>query len=425
MKNYFRNILVVLLVAMFGLFLVSCGEQQEAQPAGDSLAGTYDIVVWTSEMDGVDTLTKQQIADFCALPENAGIIINPTVSGIGEGDAATQMITNVEDGADLYFFAQDQLSRLVQAAALNPLGVKAAEEVAKLNDADSVEASKVNGKLCCYPATSDNGYLMYYDKSVITDPTHLESLELLIKDCEDAGRMFSMDLSGSGWYNAAFFFATGCISKWETDDEGKFISVNDTFNSPEGIIALRGIQKLVKSSCYTSSASGADFDAAVKSAVVVTGTWDKQTVKNILKENFGVAPLPSFTVDGKTYHLGSFRGNKLVGVKPQMDAKKGAVLQRLALYLTGEKCQMERFNQFGWGPSNLAAQANDAVKADETLQALNAQFEYATLQGNIHGSWWDISKTYVAAAKEADFDDVAALQQALSAYDLAIQGLVK
>jgi len=230
-----------------------------------------------------------------------------------------------------------------------------------------------------------------------------------------------MELETSGWYNVAFMFATGCVSEWTTDAEANFVSVNDTFNSEAGLIALKGMQKLLKSPAYNSSSAGADFAAAVPSAVVISGTWAANDVKAALGDNYAAADLPSFTVDGKSYHLASFSGNKLMGVKPQLDAKKGAVLQKLALFLTDEACQMERFNQFGWGPSNLNAQATDAVKADAALSALAAQSAYATPQGNIHGSWWDISKVYAVAAKAATTD--AELQAALQAYQDSINGL--
>lgn len=400
--------------------LIGCGKTDTPTPTpGDeSLDGTYDITVWVSEISGVKELTQEQIKAFEA--ENPGIKINATVEGISEGESATQMITSVEDGADLYCFAQDQLARLVQAGALNKLGVTASQTVKDLNDAGSVGAATVNGSLYCYPLTSDNGYYMYYDKSVISEDI-LDSLEDIIAACESAHRAFSFNLEGSAWYNASFFFATGCKSEWTTDETGAFVSVDDTFNSAAGLVALKGMQKVLKSTAYVDSAAGADFGADTPSAVVISGTWELSTVKKILGENFGATDLPSFTVDGQTYHLGSFSGNKLMGVKPSTNAKKNAVLQKLALYLTGEKCQAERFEQFGWGPSNKVVQASEAVQSDEALAALAAQSAYAIPQGQIHGSWWDIGKTYATAAKAATTDQD--LQDALDAYKKAIDGL--
>ncbi|MBQ4619257.1 MAG: extracellular solute-binding protein, partial [Clostridia bacterium] len=196
-------------------------------------------------------------------------------------------------------------------------------------------------------------------------------------------------------------------------------SVTDTFNSPEGLIAVKGMKKLVDSPFHLSSSSGAEFSSGA--GVVVTGTWDYKTVEGILGENMGVADLPSFEVEGKSYHIGSFNGCKLMGVKPQVDAYKAAALHRLAQYLTGEECQMDRFNKHAWGPSNIAAQASEAVQANPGLAALLAQSPYSIPQGQIHGSWWDIAKVIGDDVKAAKDD--AGLQAALDNYQNKIAAL--
>ena len=417
MKKRFTK-MAALLLASAMLFTACGGNAGNQGNTTGSLEGTYDITVWVSETAGVKELTEQQIAKFCAA--NPGLVINATIEGVTEADSATNMINDVEKGADLYCFAQDQLARLVAAGALAELGQGAAKTVTEANDAGAVKAASVGGKLYCYPLTSDNGYYMYYDKSVIKESS-LDSLEAIIADCEKAGKLFSFELETSAWYNASFFFATKCVSEWTTDSEGNFTSVNDTFNSDAGLIALKGMQKLLKSKAYNSSSSVADFIAATPSAVVISGPWASADAQKALGANYAATDLPSFEVDGKSYHLGSFSGNKLMGVKPQTDAAKQAVLQQLALYLTNEECQLERFNSVGWGPSNLAAQGNDAVKNSEHLNALAAQSAYATPQGQIHGSWWDLAKAYAVAAKEATTD--AQLKEALDSYKKSIDGL--
>ncbi|MBQ1477039.1 MAG: extracellular solute-binding protein [Erysipelotrichaceae bacterium] len=417
-----KKFITLLLSALLVFSLAGCGSKPADgnTPSGgeNTLEGTYDITVWVSETEGVKELTQKQIEAF--MEANPGIVINATIEGISEADSATQMITDVESGADLFCFSQDQLARLVQAGALAVLGDATSATVKERNDDVSVGAATVDGKLYCYPMTSDNGYFMYYDKRIISDDI-VDSLEDLVKACEDSNTQFSMEYKTSAWYNAAFFFATGCVSEWQTNADGSFASVNDTFDSPEGLIAMKGMQILAKSPAANSSSDGAAFANAVPSAVVVTGTWASSTVKGILGDNMGVADLPSFTVDGKSYHLGSFFGNKLMGVKPQTDAKKAAVLQQLALYLTDEQAQLDRYELVGWGPSNLKAQANEKVQKDVVLSALRAQNEYSTMQGQIHGSWWDIAKVLGTAAEEATSD--ADLQAALDSYKSAIDGL--
>ena len=397
MKKFLALLLTLTMV--FGMMSVS---------ASAELAGTYDVTIWVAEK-AVD-LTRQQIENFNSTNE-LGIVFNATVEPVSEADAATQMITDVEAGGDIFCFAQDQFARLVQAGALAPLGEGAAAFVRESNDAGTVAAATSGDTVYAYPLTADNGYIMYYDKSVIPEED-VDSLEKLIADCEAAQKYFAFEMQTSAWYLASFFFATGCESTWTTDDEGAFISVRDTFNSPAGLIAVKGMKKLVDSDFHLSSSSGSEFSS--NAAIVVTGTWDYETVKGILGDNMGVADLPSFEVDGTEYHLGSFSGCKLLGVKPQVDAYKLAALHQLARYLTGEQGQMERFEALSWGPSNLVAQSSEAVQANPGLAALISQSPYSVPQGQIHGSWWDIAKVIGDDVKNAT--DEAGLQQALDNY---------
>ena len=428
MKKYLALVLaLVMCVAMFA----GCGSKTTTTAAGgnggttgttgttgnggssNELAGTYEIKVWVAE--NIVELTKKQIADFNA-NNGMGIVINATVEPVGEADAATSMTTDVEAGADLYCFAQDQTARLIQAGALSKLGKAAAEFVSTKNDKASIAAVTAGDALYGYPLTSDNGYFMYYDKSVINE-SDIGSLEALIAACEAAGKNFSFELENS-WYTVAFFFATGCLSEWTTDENGKFISVDDNFNSDAGKIAAEGMKKLVTSTCYINSSATSDFAATVPSAIVVSGTWNYENAKSLLGDNLGIAELPSFEVNGKSYHLGSFNGCKLMGIKPQSDAKRAAALNQLAQYLTGEAAQLERFEEKGWGPSNLAAQASDAVAAAPHLVALMNQNNYSRPQGQIHGSWWDIAKVIATSLKEG-----MAIETALANYQTSMEAL--
>ena len=411
MKRTFAIVLALIMV----LGLAACQKGGNEQDQNSDIAGTYDIVVWVGEA-AVD-LTKQQIDDFNKT-NKLGVTFNATVEPVSEATAADTMITDVQAGGDIFCFAQDQFARLVKAGALAELGTGATEFVKTSNVESVIPAVTSGDKLYAYPLTADNGYFMYYDKSVIPE-TDVDSLEKLIADCETAGKFFAMETNTSAWYIASFFFATGCVSEWTTNDDGGFESVNDTFNSPEGLIAVKGMKKLVDSNYYVSSSKAAEFDSGA--AIVVSGTWDYETAKGILGDNLGVADLPSFEVDGKEYHMGSFNGCKLMGVKPQSDVKKAAALHQLAQYLTGEQCQMERFNTLSWGPSNKNAQASDAVQANPGLAALAAQGPYSRVQGQIHGSWWDIAKVIGDDVKNAT--DEAGLQAALDNYYAKISAL--
>lgn len=377
-----------------------------------ALNGTYDITLWVSEVEGVAEQFAAQIDAFEAA--NPGIVINPTIEGVTEADSMTKMLTDIDAGADIFCFAQDQFARGVQGGALAKLGKSAAATVQESNSAGSVAAVTAGDELYAYPLTADNGYFMYYDKTVIQESS-VGSLEAIIADCVAADRNFSFELENS-WYTASFFFGTGCYSNWKTNDNGDFISIDDTFNSAEGFVAAKNMKKLLSSPVYVNSSATADFAAAIPSAVVVSGIWNYENAKENLGDNLGIAELPSFTDDasGKSYHIGSYSGYKLMGVKPQSDPKRLAVLHQLTQYLTNAKCQEQRFDSFSWGPSNKETCELEKVKANEALQALSKQDAYATPQGQIHGGWWDLAKVIATDVKNATDDE--GIRAALAKY---------
>lgn len=421
----------VLASAMVVSMLAGCGSSKEAPAAESAPAtesapaaetattenasteavdyGTGSITIWAPEAT-VDFTTEKVSAFFEANPDMAGYTF--TVEPVGEGDAAGNMITDVAGGADLYNFAQDQIARLVSAGALSPVMGENAEFVSSQNDAGAVGAATVGDMIYAYPLTSDNGYFLYYDKSVVTDPS---SLEQILADCEAAGKNFYMELN-SGWYQTAFFFATGCELTFDTDSDGNFTAANVSYATDNGVVALKEMIEVASSSAFQN---GSSVDNGVNIGAIVDGTWDSSSAQAAFGDNYACAKLPSFTgSDGKSYQLSGFGGFKLLGIKPQEDAGKLAVCNALAKYLTSEEIQLARYESVGWGPSNLAAQSSDAVKADPALSALAEQLAYTIPQGNYPGDYWtdatslgdDVVATGVLTTDSSDDDIKAALE---------------
>ncbi len=346
--------------------------------------GSGEITIWVAE--NVVDLTQKLVDDFIASNDAySGYAGNITVEAVGEGDAASNMITDVAGGADIYGFAQDQLTRLVAAGALQPLNSNMTSWVTSSNDAGAIGAATSGDTVYAFPMTSDNGYFLYYDSSVVTDPT---SLEQIIADCEAAGKGFYCDVD-SAWYNASFFFGTGCTCAFETDADGNFTGVTADYASDAGLVAIKEMAEIATSKAFVDGSSAGE---ATNVGAIIDGTWDSAALEDMLGDNYACAALPSFEgADGKTYHMSGFSGNKLLGVKPQTEGGKLAMCYEIAKMLTDTDAQLERFNAQGWGPSNLAAQDNDAVKANVALAALQEQMPYMIPQGQYPGEWWDLA----------------------------------
>lgn len=346
---------------------------------GCSAAEDKELRIWVAE--NTVAFTRQQAALFqAAYPDYAAYSI--LVEPVGEGDAANNILTDVESGADLYVFAQDQLARLVAAGALVEVAPVAAQIIRTQHDPAAVEAASLGGVVYAHPMTADNGYFLYYDSTVISDPTRLESI---LADCEKAGKRFYMEIN-SGWYQPAFFFGAGAELHYDADAEGNMTAMTCTYASDAGVQALRAMVELAASPAFVNGSSASN---ATNMAALVGGVWDQSTVQAMLGESYATAALP--TVDG--WQLGSFTGCKLLGIKPQADREKLDVCDALAQWLTSYEAQLARYQEenIQWGPSHLKAQADEAVRANAALTALGEQSAHATVQGQYPNEYWSLA----------------------------------
>lgn len=413
----------LLLTALMAVSAVACGgnadtksdsaktDDAETEESGSGdLNYDGDIKVWVA--DAAVDFTTEQIKDFQS--QNPGLKdATFTVEPVGEGDAATNVITDVEGAADVFTFAQDQTARLVSAGGLEEVEDSNAQTIKDENDEGAVTAATVGGKLYAYPITSDNGYFLFYDKSVVSDPSDLDKIA---EDCQNAGKNFYYQIN-SGWYQDSFFFGTGCKLTYDTDDQGNFTSCDADLANDKGVVALK---EMIKLASYSSFQDGANFGDATDVGAIVDGTWDAGAIKDAFGDNYACAKLPSFTgADGQTYQLGGFSGYKLLGVKPQEDEDKLAVCDALAKFLSSKDVQIARYKAVGWGPSNLEAQLNEDVQKDEALTALREQQQYDIPQGQYPQEYWDlatalgddIDKNNVLTPSTSDADLLAALQK--------------
>lgn len=392
-----KKVVSALLVAsMTATLFAGCGNKEEdnkpaekqpdtgaATPAteeGPVDYGEGELTLWVAE--NVVDLTKEKVEAF--LKEEApGYTV--TVEAVSEADATSNMITDVEGGADLFGFAQDQLSRLVSAGAVQPVITNYASWIEENNDAGSVAAVKSGDMTYAFPMTSDNGYFLFYDKSVVSDPS---SLEAIIADCEKAGKNFYMEIN-QGWYLPSFFFGTGCKGEYETDADGNFTSCTMDFASDNGLVALKEVIELVSSKSFQN---GSSSDDATNYAAIVTGTWNSGSIKKEFGDNYACAKMPEFEgSDGQKYQMSGFSGYKMLGIKPQTEEGKLALCFKVAQYLTGSEMQVARYEAVGWGPSNTEAQGNEAVQNDEALTALREQLQYCIVQGPYPNDYWSLA----------------------------------
>ena len=378
---------------------------------------TIKLTVWGAEED--QNLLKELTDKFQETYKDQTFDIQIGVES--ESTAKDTVLTDVEAAADVYAFADDQISDLVKAGALLKLddyadalqlAGKTLDDVKAANVDGSIEAATVDGSLYAFPRAADNGYFLYYDSSVLTEED-VASWDSLLAAADKAGKKVGMTLA-SGWYNASFFYGAGFTTGLNEDGTTAMDWNGTSADGYTGVDVVKGMLDIAGNSAFMAIADGDISNQLASGNLVacVSGTWDGITAQNVYGDGYAATKLPTFKVGDAQVQQGSVAGYKFVGVNGYSENSGWAVL--LADYISNEEAQQAFFDQRESGPSNKNVAASDSVKENVALGALAQQAEFAQAQ-KVGGKYWDPAQTFgeLIAQGTLSADDDAAIQEAL------------
>lgn len=389
-----KKILAMLLAATMCISLAACGDKSDKgdETTSGGAKESVTLKVWGSQDD--QELLEILVDKFkAANPEKEYTI---ELGVVGEPDAKTKYNEDPSAAADVFAFANDQLYDLVDAGALYEV-TKGKDDIIARNDAASVDAATKDGVLYAYPMTSDNGYFMYYDKSVFSEDD-VQSFEKMLEVADAAGKKVFMDVS-NGWYIASFFLGAG--GKLEIEDGKQTCD----FNNDTGVLVGEGIKNITASPAFITG-----DDALLVSgmgdtiAAGISGAWNAEGEGKIMEKlgpNYAATKLPTFKVGDKDVQMSSFSGHKLMGVNSLTKYPEDALA--LADFLTNSESQLLRFTMRGAGPSNLETANTDEVLANVALSALAKQSQFASSQNNVLGGYWTPAEAFGTAMEAKDY----------------------
>ena len=374
---------LAVLFALLGMLLGlgACERQTPPAEASAPVRQTVALTVWGAEED--TDLLRELIGSFethYAGEASFQITIQPQ----SESNCKDALLGDLEAGADVFTFADDQVAALAAAGALDPIADETSIRNADLSAA--VDAASVDGKLYAYPLTADNGYFLYYNKAYFSEED-VKSMDRLLAAAEETGGLFSMDWS-SAWYVYAFFGNTGLEVGLNDDGLTNYCTWNSTDGPITGVDVARAMLDIAASPGFSNRTDG-EFLTGVRDGSViagVSGVWNALAIQEAWGKNAGAAKLPTFTCGGQQVQMASFSGCKLIGVNAYSKQPEWAA--RLAEWLTSEQSQRLRFERRGQGPANSSAAASEEVQQSEAIAALLAQSEFSHIQ-RVGGNIWD------------------------------------
>ena len=384
-----KKILASALIACMSLSLLAgCGGSDNTNAdAGNNAAVNTEAAGTTTEavaatdvalkvwcpQNQIDTgLMAEQTAAFQALHPEWNITW--TIEAVGEDNAKTEIMKDVEMAADVFFYANDQVVELVNAGAIARLGgaVEAmVNETIASNVADTV---KVDGALYGIPFTH-NTFFMYYDKTIMTEED-VKTIEGIVnKETADGVYNFYFESAG-GWKLGAWYYGAGCSVYGPNGDD---LAAGFDWNNETGVAVTNYLIDLIANPKvgYDGEITPSELVDEHRLGVWFSGSWDYQLYKDKLGDNLGLAVIPTFNLNGTDHQLLSFYGSKCIGVNAR--SKYPAAANAFAAFLGSEAQQLVRFEKSGQAPTNLVAGENEAVLADEVSKVLVAESNTASV----------------------------------------------
>ena len=389
-----KRIFLLMLSACLLSLAAACDAGTPAPGESRPVRETVELTVWGGEED--EALLEQIFASF--REHYAGQAdFRITYQSQSESNCKDVLLGDLEAGADVFAFADDQVAALAAAGGLDPIEDDAAIRSASLPAA--VEAASVEGALYAYPLTADNGYFLYYNKAYFTDED-VQSLDRMLEAAEQAGKLVAMDWS-SAWYVYAFFGNTGLEVGLNEDGLTNYCTWNSTDNPIRGTDVARSMLDIASSPAF-SNRTDQEFLEGVRDGTVaagVSGVWNAVALQEAWGSNLGAAKLPAFTCGGRQVQMASFSGCKLIGVNAYSQHPDWAA--RLAEWITSEENQRLRFELRSQGPANISVANSAQVQSSPAIAALLEQSNYSQIQ-RVGGKFWDPVTEFAASMAQGN-----------------------
>ena len=389
-----KRILLLIVSTCFLLTAAACNSRvpapEESRPAQERVS----LTVWGAEED--EALLEEIFASFQA--HYAGQAdFQISYQAQSESNCKDALLGDLEGGADVFTFADDQVAALAAAGGLDPIADAAAVRGACLPAA--VEAASVGDTLYAYPLTADNGYFLYYNKAYLTQED-VQSLDRMLEAAAQAGKLVSMDWS-SAWYVYAFFGNTGLEVGLNQDGLTNYCTWNSADGPIRGVDVAQAMLDIAASPAFSDRPDLEFLDGVRDGTVIagISGVWNAVAVEEVWGGDMGAAKLPTYTCAGRQVQMASFSGCKLVGVNAYSEHPDWA--DRLAQWIASEENQRLRFEMRGQGPANASAASSSQVQSSPAIAALLEQSNYSQLQ-RVGGKFWDPVAEFSASMSQGN-----------------------
>lgn len=405
-RKFCCSILLALGMVSIGGIGAGCGSSKEKNTEKQE-KDTIQLSLWGATED--QEMLQKMVESFQKKYASEADI-QVTISEESEMNCKDTVLFSPKDAADVYTFAGDQFRALMQAGTLLEVteDTDAVIDAIGGKDMAAYEAASWDGKLYAYPATSSNGYFLFYNSDYFSKED-VKSMDKILEIAAKNNKKAAMDFA-SGWYTYSFFKGAGLDVRIKDDGVTNECNWNQSAGDYSGAEVAQAMQDIASNDGFISCDDDAFKSGMQDGSIIagVSGTWDAEAVEKAFGDGYAAAKLPTYTLAGDQVQMHSFTGYKMLGVSAY--TKEPVWAQRLAEWITNEENQRLRFEMRAEAPTNVKVMQSKEVQESKAIAALSAQAPYAHIQ-DVAQTFWDPTYKFgtIMAAKNPEGKDLQAL----------------
>ncbi len=358
----------ILMAAVMGMTAMSgCGDVRQSVPE-DGEVESIRLMVWApSEDQSKDSGEWLQTCCEAFAEEHPEYDIHFVYGVADEATAASTVSQDPDASADVFMYANDNLTVLTDAKAVAKLGGIYEKQVMEMNSQAITDSLRQDDSLYGIPFTTNTWY-MFYDKSVFSEED-VKSLDAML----DKG-VVSFPLTNS-WYLPAFYVGNGCT----LFEDGTVEEAGVDFAGEKAEAVTDYLVDLAANPNFVVDADGSGIAGLRDGSIsaMFTGSWDAAGIKEILGDNMGVASLPCYTLNGEEKQMMSYAGSKAIGVNATSDHMVASI--QLAIYLGSAEAQKLHYELRNVVPCNTQLLEDAEIAADVLVAAQNDTFNNTSI----------------------------------------------
>ena len=271
-------------------------------------------------------------------------------------------------------YASDQTMTLYNFDALDNIPTSNVTWIRNNMGGNDIVKAATYSKVVGYPFASDNGLVMFYNKSVISDPAMIDTWDKISTLANSKGMDINYKLNDGFLLAPALMSYNGGEPLYVlTPGDNKTYTAESHFNSDEGLTAAKVLRNIIKDKNIRNANDAPRGDVLV----TITDSSKVENFKKNLSSNYAVAPLPYISEGGP--RLGSFLGYKFYGVNMQLGGTAKTMAHNVAKFLCSEYAQYKRYQAYYVKPTldmsmpEIHAEFRTAVEAEPHIAALIEQ----------------------------------------------------